>query len=219
MKRLWSLLIEFLIYAAAQVNAQPVEKPLLPEAAQAAYDRGMKAAKIQDWKAAIQSFTEAQKVSPNRPVILFNLGLAHAKANHEIPAIAWLRTYLASEPAAPNTAAVRAEIRRLEARVQDRITKLFQAAAAAAQQIPQDIARGRAIGRVAGRQSLWGDIEGAIQTMKSLKVDQTNMVPQWGDHWLAVLVLAQRVRVEPDRAVVWMMACKLHHLQTVTGVA
>jgi tetratricopeptide (TPR) repeat protein len=100
---------------------------------------------------------------------MFNLGLAHAKAGNELLADVWLRAYLAAMPDAPNAAAVKAEIGRLEAVVEAKVRRLFEQAVAAAEEIPvegetRDSSTGRreeALTGIAWGQFEIGDFQGA----------------------------------------------------------
>lgn len=85
---------------------------LSPEGREA-FDRGMAAAQQKEWNTAIQEFSAAQKLAPNEPRVLFNLGLAHEKAGHNTDALVWFSTYLKVAPDAPNAPVVRKEIERL----------------------------------------------------------------------------------------------------------
>ena len=61
------------ILTVGQLHAQ------LPPDAQAAMQKGILAAKEQEWEIAIQSFQEARKTAPNAPELFYNLGLAESK--------------------------------------------------------------------------------------------------------------------------------------------
>lgn len=108
----YALLALALLLAPVQVMAQTSE---LIEAARVPYDKGLNAVKQQDWNLAVQYFLAAQKADPYAPATLFNLGLASEKIpGYELRAIAWFQAYLLTAPAAPDAAAVRTEIARLE---------------------------------------------------------------------------------------------------------
>jgi len=113
----------------------------MPAEAQKAYDRGLVAADQQLWDLAITNFTAAQKLANREPRVLYSMGLAHAKAGHDLAGAAWLRAYLAMSPDAANAAAVRGEVARLEQSTSDNVKKIFAAATAAARQIPWDDVR------------------------------------------------------------------------------
>jgi tetratricopeptide (TPR) repeat protein len=132
----------------------------------------LEAAKRQDWKSAIGYFTAAQERAHLAPTIMFNLGLAHAKAGNELLADVWLRAYLAAMPDAPNAAAVKAEIGRLEAVVEAKVRRLFEQAVAAAEQLPVERAtsgrpsRTEALESVAVSQFQVGDVRGGEATFQ-----------------------------------------------------
>src|SRR5690348_1882754 len=71
----------------------------IPETdAEALYNAGVEAAGRQDWRNAIAYFTAAHQRAHLVPKYMYNLGLAHARAGHEVAAIAWLSTYLLAAP-------------------------------------------------------------------------------------------------------------------------
>lgn len=116
-----------------QVLAQSTSA-LSPEA-EISFEKGVVAVGAQDWKLAIQYFLEAheknrdqngQRTAP--PALRLNLGLAHAKAGEQLPAIAWLQAYLVSAPQAPNAGEVRKEIARLDASVEVQIRQVLELA-------------------------------------------------------------------------------------------
>src|ERR1700720_475136 len=81
--------------------------PLSPEA-QAAVDKGVLAAKQQDFLLAVRYFQDARKLAPQAPEIYFDLGLAESKIpGRELRSVAWFGAYLAVSPNAANAAAVK----------------------------------------------------------------------------------------------------------------
>gem|GEM_PF-5191345 len=77
--------------------------------------KGLSAVKQQEWDVALQNLQVAQAMDPESPTVLFNLGLTSEKIpGHELRAIAWFQAYLLVAPAAPDAAAVRSEVARLE---------------------------------------------------------------------------------------------------------
>ncbi len=163
-KFIYTLLI-MLCVAALPAAAQERTAPALPPDAQQAFDRGLKAVKQQEWGLATRYFSDAQKTAPYASTVLFNLGLAHARAGHELPAIAWLHAYLAVTPQAPNAEAIRAEIERLKTVMRGKMNAIFQTAITAAQQL-REIEKYRGFLSIAGCQADVGDVEGAIATWK-----------------------------------------------------
>src|SRR5690348_16990201 len=89
------------IWVAAFLVLMPTEQlhAELPPGAQEAFDKGVMAAKQQEWEIAIQSFQEARKTAPDAPELFYNLGLAESKLpGRELRAIAWLGAYQAASP-------------------------------------------------------------------------------------------------------------------------
>ena len=168
-KPIQALLI-MLCVAALPAAAQERTAPALPPDGQQAFDRGLMAVQLQEWDLAIRYFTAASYTGPVVPTVLFNLGLAHARAGHELPAIAWLHAYLAVTPQAPNAEAIRAEIERLKTVMRGKMNAIFQTAITAAQQLDpngpflQD--KDTALFGIADSQARAGDVEGAIATSK-----------------------------------------------------
>lgn len=156
----------------------------LPPEAQKAFDRGLAAAQQQEWKLAVHHFTEAEMAARLSPPIMFNLGLAHGKAGHEVAGIRWLHAYLAAAPQAPNVTAVRKEITRLEVATEAKIARIFKEALAVAEKIPDRASRSKALDAIAEQQTYIGDIEAARQTLKLAGRDLGD--PQWSGYgrWL-----------------------------------
>lgn len=167
-KPIHTLLIMLCAAAVLLAAAQETTPPALPPEAQQAFDRGLKAVQQQEWDLAIRYFTDANTTAPYASTVLFNLGLAHARAGHELPAIAWLQAYLAATPQAPNAEAIRAEIERLKTVTQGKMNTIFQTTIADAQQL--DPSKGdlddSALICVVVCQAYVGDVEGAIATYK-----------------------------------------------------
>jgi len=101
------------LIAACTLSATLWAQTGLSPEAQQSFDRGMAAAQQKDWNTAIAEFSAAQKLAPNEPRVLFNLGLAHEKAGHTVDALLWFATYLKVAPDAPNAPVIRKEIERL----------------------------------------------------------------------------------------------------------
>lgn len=157
------MLCAAVLLAAAQETAAP---PALPPEAQQAFDRGLMAVQLQEWGLAIRYFSDAQKTAPHASTVLFNLGLAHARAGHELPAIAWLHAYLDATPQAPNAEAIRAEIERLKTVLRGKMNAIFQTAIDAVQQLDPPGDRWLVIDTIALYRAYTGDVEGAIATRK-----------------------------------------------------
>ena len=157
------LLLLFLSIISVPLVAQ-APKPMAA-AAKEPFDKGLIAAQQQEWDLAIKYFSQAQAadVESHSPAILFNLGLAHAKAGHEVAAIYWLHAYLAAAPDAPNSDQVKVEIQRLTVATDAKIQRIFQTALAGAAQCPSE-GRDRALSTIAYYQARSGDLESALAT-------------------------------------------------------
>ena len=120
--------------ALAQTNT-PVP---LPPAAQEALNNGILAAKLPDYLLAIRYFEEARKIDPHSPVVYLNMGLAESKIpGRELRAIAWFGAYLAANPGAPNSAAVKEQIAVLKVRNQSNTSRFLKTLEDAAKQIKE----------------------------------------------------------------------------------
>jgi tetratricopeptide (TPR) repeat protein len=131
------------------------QSPGLSAWAQADLEKGLAAAQRNDWQAAIEAFAHAQMFeAPEEPVVLFNLGLANAKAGRDLAALKYLHAYLASAPNAPNAAAVRKEIAERKKAAREKLAKIFRTA--------REGATGDTLGHVRMFQAGAGDIDGAL---------------------------------------------------------
>ncbi len=111
-----------------------ISLPIAEDDPDALHGAGIAAANRRDWRAAIAYFTAAAQRGHLTPRHMYALGLAHARAGHEVPAIAWLVAYLIAAPDAPNRAAIWREIVAMEHSSRRRTERLWtrlQAAAAA----------------------------------------------------------------------------------------
>lgn len=134
---------------------------LSPEAQQA-FDRGLAAAKQQEWGLAARYFTEAQTAAPEASPVLYNLGLAHAKAGHELAAIAWLHAYLAADPQLTNAAAIHAEIERLKSSARGKMTNIFQELATTIRGMEDASSQQMELQSLALYEAMAGEVEAAI---------------------------------------------------------
>lgn len=108
----------------ASVSHHADQAPLSPQG-QSAFNKGVAAADKKDWAEAIKQFTEAQKLDPTSPGVLFNLGLANSEiGGRDVVAICWLEAYLAAAPQAANREQVRKHIKTLEVKVENQIQLL-----------------------------------------------------------------------------------------------
>lgn len=130
------------VFAAAILAAVFAQGPLvqaepLPPNVQGLVDKGIAAARQQEWLLALQQFDAAFDKSPGSPETVFNLALANDRmGGHELRAITWYRAYLALAPAAANREQVAARIAALETVVHGEARLLVQKAAAANAQLP-----------------------------------------------------------------------------------
>ncbi len=137
----------------------------LPPAAQAAFDRGITAARLPDYPLALRHFEEARRLAWDAPEIYFNLGLAESKIpGRELRAIAWFGAYLAGQPAAPNTTAVRSQIDALLIRHQSETTRLLRLAEDSAEKISGSD-RARLLYDVANAWADSGDLTATLKTI------------------------------------------------------
>ena len=115
-----------MLLAACLLTVTPLHAELPPEAL-AAMNKGVLAAKQQEWEIAIQSFQEARKAAPNAPELFYNLGLAESKIpGRELRAISWFGAYLAANPSAPNADAVRDLVAGLQIKSQGNIFRMIK---------------------------------------------------------------------------------------------
>jgi len=134
---------------------------LAPDAQQA-INKGIIAAKQQDYLLAIRYFQEARKIAPDAPEIFYDLGLAESKIpGRELRAIAWFGAYLAANPSAPNAAAVKGEIDTLDVRGQSNVSRLIKSVQDAASQARDN--QEFYLGQVAGLWAEAGDLATAAK--------------------------------------------------------
>ena len=132
--RLAGLVSLLAIAACRPVLAQgPPSDGWTPEA-QALMEKGAESAAQGDMSAALSRFDEAWRAAgyhfdhrPDRlhPPLLFDLGLAHARAGHPAAAWAWLSAYLAAEPGAANRDACEAEIAKQRDAATSRVARML----------------------------------------------------------------------------------------------
>ena len=106
-----------------------------PQEIETLVQQGLAAANASDWQTAILRLTQAHLLAPDNPAPLYNLGLAHARADHPTAAMAWLEAYLAAAPQADNSRQVRAEIARLRQAAIETMRRYCETANAAVQQL------------------------------------------------------------------------------------
>jgi tetratricopeptide (TPR) repeat protein len=162
--------------------------PHMPAQAQAALQRGVAAAKAQDWSTAIAELSRAQKLAPHAPIVLFNLGLAYDRSGQPFPAIGWLRAYVEASTKEGNTTQVLLRIAGLKAELRAQETQVFAQALETALIEPQlqDWARDDAVASVAGEQIRAGEFDGVRPTLLHISVSRRQRdvffsIEEWGD--------------------------------------
>ena len=164
--RLAWLLLAAPVVAIAQTSEPAAVMAPLPSAAQSALDKGLAAARQQEWLVAIRYFDVARSAAPGSAVPLYNLGLAEAQLpGRELRAVAWFDAYLALDPNAANAAVVRKEMSDLEIRAEGEVAKLIEALKALASQMPPPDYYGPP--GIAALLTKSGDVEAAEQFAQS----------------------------------------------------
>jgi hypothetical protein len=169
------------------------------------FNAGIEAAQREDWRVAIAYFTAAHQRAHLVPKYIYNLGLAHARAGHDLPAMAWLVAYLTAEPNAPNRAAVWAEIAQIETRVRANVDALWALGVQAADSLPNvgsrhERYRWRAYGSLAYSALMLGDRDRAIALLNA-------RAPMCGNDNLCP------PNVETDLSWLWLQASKFVALE------
>jgi tetratricopeptide (TPR) repeat protein len=158
-----------LIYLSLFAFAVTPSRADLPPDAQAAVDKGIIAAKqAQDYLLAIRYFQDARKIAPDAPDIYYKLGVAEANiSGRELRAICWLEAYLAANPSAPNTVAVKKQIDVLDIKSQSSLSRVIKSVQDSAAQSSDDKQN-----YLSWVTSLWaesGDITTAMRTANSIQ--------------------------------------------------
>ncbi len=148
----------------------------LPPAAQEAINNGIIATKVPDYLLAVRYFEEARKVAPQSPEIFFNLGLAESKIpGRELRAICWFGAYLTAAPDAPNTAAVKEQMKILFIKNQSNLSGLIKSVQEAGGLTSNpNISKTSDPFRMESAAALWakaGDITAAIKTAQLIEED------------------------------------------------
>jgi tetratricopeptide (TPR) repeat protein len=119
------------------VLAQTTAPAFRPPKAQDALNKGVIAAREQDYLLAIRYFQDARTIAPSDPLIFLNLGLAESRIpGRELRAMAWFGAYLAANPNASNAATVKDQIDALDVRSQSNNSHLIKVVQDAASQPP-----------------------------------------------------------------------------------
>ena len=147
--------------------AQTTTPAPLPPEAQEAVNKGILAAKQQDYLLATRFFQDARKIAPQAPEIYYDLGLAESKIpGRELRAVAWFGAYLAASPNASNAVAVKGEIDRLDVKSQINLSRLIKTVQDAASQISDDdFSQMMRCSRVAGLWAGTSDMTAALKTI------------------------------------------------------
>lgn len=100
------------------------------------FQKGLSAARQQEWELAIRYFSDTYEAAPRYPMTFFNLALAHDKAGHELAAIAWFKAYLQAEPETSRREEIEKAITDLEVAVEAKARKIFKQAEETALALP-----------------------------------------------------------------------------------
>lgn len=143
----------------AQTGA-PASSPVpLSADAQDIVNKGIIAARQQDYLQAVRYFQGARKIAPKAPEIYFDLGLAESKIpGRELRAIAWFAAYLIANPSAPNATTINNEIRELDVKSHGNMSRLIATVQKTAGQIPDASDSEFALINVAGLWAEAGDV-------------------------------------------------------------
>jgi hypothetical protein len=154
------LTVFWIVLLAGSVQAQFVDQPL-PAEAQAAVDKGLAAAKQEEWSLAIKYFGAARKAAPRAPSVLFNQALAESHVpGRELRAIVLFKAYLVAFPDSPKAAAVQEQIANLQIKVEGTMNSLLEQARNMTAKFPQD-ERENYLSSLATARAKTGDIDGA----------------------------------------------------------
>jgi tetratricopeptide (TPR) repeat protein len=160
MKALSYLLALSFLFALCRTDL-PAQTANVSGAAREAFDSGVIAAGLPNYPLAIRFFEEARTLAPSDPVIFYNLGLAESQiSGRELRAISWFSAYLATNPTAPNAAAVKELINLLDVRSQSNLSRLISSLQDMANQFAEDNKNAN-LSRVAELWAKTGDIAAA----------------------------------------------------------
>jgi tetratricopeptide (TPR) repeat protein len=183
-----SLIFALPIAALAQTSAPA---PLPPEA-QAAVDKGVVAAKQQDYLLAVRYFQDARKLAPKAPEVFYDLGLAESKMpGRELRAICWFGAYLVANPDASNAAAVKNQIEVLDVKSQSNLSRLIKTVQDTAEKMSGNDRAG-ARGRVA---ALWveaGDTASAFKVVDRIQSEDGRV----DSHYVLEMVSEAQAKVD-----------------------
>src|SRR3954453_9566398 len=107
----FSAIFFLLCIVSCAATGQTQVEAKLSAAAQQALDKGVLAAKQDhDFIRAMEQFQEARRLAPGASIVYLNLGLAESKIpRRELRSVAWFAAYLAAEPDATSSSAIKEE--------------------------------------------------------------------------------------------------------------
>lgn len=154
------------IYLSAQEQVHSSEARRFLEWGKDAWDK-------EDWSQALSYFTKAHELSPKEADIYYYLGVAHEKTRHELPAMAWYMTYLASRSGEPQKMSyARDRYERLEIIVTSKVQSLYAGALRIARAIGHDaFFTLNAIAFSQARSGFLTEARQTRQTIESLGID------------------------------------------------
>lgn len=104
---------------------------------QTSFEKGMAAAKQNEWDLAIKYFSQVTDANPYYSPAYFNLGLAHQKKGQSLPALAWFHAYVHHVPDDKEATMIRKEITALEVAVEAKIAAILKQAVDMAAVLPE----------------------------------------------------------------------------------
>lgn len=191
--KLASLALVLLPVSFGSASAQQTEA--LPPAAQQALDKGLAAAKQEQWTIAIQSLDQARQLAPKSPIILFNQALAESRVpGRELRSIVLFHAYLAAAPNAANGAAVKDQIGSLQIKVEGTIQSLLDQAKDITPKLSTASNWGysdqlTALDDLAKMKARIGDIDGAKQIAGTCKQPLTWQSKTWEESYASQCLL------------------------------
>jgi len=154
---------------STSLSAQPVTREQLPPEAAREFERGLLAVEQGQWDQATRLFIAALRKAgddASPPSLLFNIGLAQARAGRELSAMAWFIDYLSASPQASNSGQVRREIQRMQITVRRKAAQVVNEAWAVA------LSSGMCANSMDGdldtistAQAMLGDLEDAVRRL------------------------------------------------------
>ncbi len=118
------LMLVFLALSCGGAGA----KETFPPEAKALFQQGTAAAAALSWEEAIESFSKAHNLARSDASIYYALGVAHEKAGHLMPAMAWYTAYIAAVPDGDKADFARQGIVSLNSAIEERVRFIFASA-------------------------------------------------------------------------------------------